>query len=157
MAPSTTTALEADTCALLALQADVARLDALVHDYMGLDATASPADLGARVSRIGGRIQAILAFECELMLPRLDDLAMRRTAEAQAEDMLRHVQDLAEQTANNQIASPAEMLALGEHFQAHAQWLTQRVWSALQAQDRLPLGSEWALWRAHRLQDEAAD
>lgn len=155
---SNTTALAPDTSALQLLQADVDRLDALVQQYMCLDPSeASPSDLGARVSRIGGRMQAILQFETELMLPRLTDAALRRCAQAQSEDMLQHVQRLAELTANDHVASAQEMQALADHFRAHAQLLTQRVWPALQAQDQLPLGSEWAQWRAHRLQDEAAD
>src|SRR5690606_40829225 len=53
---------------------------------------------------------AIVQFETEFMLPRLDDAPLRRTAEAQAEDLLQHVQRLAEQTANNDAPCSDEML-----------------------------------------------
>src|SRR5690606_24159765 len=108
-----------------------------------LDAgSASQTDLGARLSRIGGRMQAILQFERALMLPRLDDAALRRTAEAQVEDLLQHIEQLAAPRADQEAASAAETLALSAHFDAHLQLLTERVWNALHTQDRLPLAAE---------------
>src|SRR5690606_30658564 len=79
----------AEDAALRLLQAELAKLKVLVQEYGRLDAgVASDTDLGARVGRIGGRMQAIVQFERELMLPRLHDAALRRSADAQVDDVL---------------------------------------------------------------------
>lgn len=154
--PSHTAADEA--AALRLLHGEIAKLQALVQEYIRLDAgVASDADLGARVGRIGGRMQAIVQFESELMLPRLDDPALKRSAQAQVDDVLQHVEQLAAQSAGDQPVSSAEMLALASHFEAHVQLLLERIWPRLEQHEQLPLEEELAEWRARWQQEEAAD
>lgn len=148
----------AEDAALRLLQAELAKLKVLVQEYGRLDAgVASDTDLGARVGRIGGRMQAIVQFERELMLPRLHDAALRRSADAQVDDVLQHVEQLAAQCAEDQAVSAEEMLALSRHFEAHVQLLLERIWPCLEQHDRLPIEEELAEWRARWQQEEAAD
>ena len=147
-----------DDTALQLLQTELAKLNTLVEEYTRLDAgIASDTDLTARAGRIGGRMQAIVQFENELMLPRLEEPALQRAAQAQLEDVLQHVQHLAAQGADSQAANAAEMLALSSHFEAHMQWLLAHVWPKLEQHEQLPLEEELAEWRARWRQDETAD
>lgn len=140
------------------LQSELTKLKVLVQEYGRLDAgTASDTDLSARFGRIGGRMQAILQFERELVLPRLDDGALRRCGQAQSDDVLQHLERLAAQSAEDQPVSTDEMLALSQHFDAHMQLLLERLWPCLEQQERLPIEEELAEWRARWQQEEAAD
>lgn len=147
-----------DDTGLILLQGELAQIKSLVQEYGRLDAgVASDTDLGARAARIGGRMQAIVQFERELMLPRLDDGVLQRRTEAQVEDVLQHIEALAAQSAEQQSPSSAEMLALASHFEAHMQWLLNEVWPSLEQHEHAPMEEELAEWRARWRQEEAAD
>jgi hypothetical protein len=139
------------------LDGELNRLLQLFAEYQRLAADGtSRTDLGARVGRIGGRVQSIARFEHQTLLPRLSDPALRGEAERQIDDLCQRVERLAERSVDNQ-RSDRDMAALAVAVQAHAQWLSGSVWPGLSPGDLERLGTELGEARARWLQDEAPD
>ncbi|NIM41117.1 MAG: hypothetical protein GTN84_08430 [Hydrogenophaga sp.] len=139
------------------LDEELNRLLGLFAEYQRLAADGtSRTDLGARVGRIGGRVQAIAQFEAESLLPLLGDAALREEAGRQIEDLRERVERLAERSVDNE-RSDRGVAALAVALQAHAQWLSRSAWPVLAEGDveqlRAALGEARARWQ----QDEAPD
>lgn len=151
---STTTTTPAP---LLPLEQEFDKLVRLFAEYERLVADGTgPTDLGARLGRIGGRVQAIVQFEHERVLPRLPTPALRGETESQIADLQARVERLAARAADN-AHTQREMHALAQALRTHAHWQQRHVWSRLKEGELSQLEAELAERRADWLQDEAPD
>lgn len=117
------------------LDGELNRLLQLFAEYQRLAASGtSRTDLGARMGRIGGRVQSIAQFESDTLLPMLSDPALRGETDRQIDELLQRVERLAERSVENE-RSDRDMAALAVALQAHAQWLSASVWPLLSQGD----------------------